>query len=161
MKVKTIVDEDFVNYKKPSMFIGAIYCDGKCCKEAGIPLEVCQNYGWRESAPVEIDNDKLCRRYLDNDLTAAIVIGGLEPMVQMVDLLAFIDKLRNGYHCDDDIVIYTGYYPEEVKAQLSLLRRFNNVVVKFGRFIPDAKSRYDDVLGITLISDNQYAERIS
>jgi len=28
MRVKTIVDEDFVNYKKPSMFIGTISCNG-------------------------------------------------------------------------------------------------------------------------------------
>lgn len=38
MRVKTIVDEDFTNYKKPAMFIGTISCGGKCCIEAGIPL---------------------------------------------------------------------------------------------------------------------------
>jgi len=41
MRIKTIKDEDFVNYKKASMFIGTATCDFKCCKEAGIPLEVC------------------------------------------------------------------------------------------------------------------------
>ena len=46
MRVKTIVDEDFTNYKKPAMFIGTISCGGKCCIEAGIPLSVCQNDGW-------------------------------------------------------------------------------------------------------------------
>lgn len=51
MRVKTIVDEDFANYKKPSMFIGTISCGGKCCIEAGIPLSVCQNDGWRSCAP--------------------------------------------------------------------------------------------------------------
>ena len=36
MRVKTVVDEDFTNYKKPSMFIGTISCGGKCCIEAGM-----------------------------------------------------------------------------------------------------------------------------
>lgn len=45
MRVKTIVDEDFTNYKKPAMFIGTISCGGKCCIEAGIPLSVCQMMG--------------------------------------------------------------------------------------------------------------------
>ena len=33
MRVKTIVEEDFTNYKKPAMFIGTISCGGKCCLE--------------------------------------------------------------------------------------------------------------------------------
>jgi hypothetical protein len=47
MRVKNIVYEDFVNYKKPSMFIGTISCGGKCCIEAGIPFSVCQTDVWR------------------------------------------------------------------------------------------------------------------
>lgn len=54
MRVKTIVDEDFTNYKKPAMFIGTISCGGKCCIEAGIPLSVCQNDGWRSCAPLRL-----------------------------------------------------------------------------------------------------------
>ena len=33
MRVTNIVYEDFVNYKKPSMFLGSISCDFKCCVE--------------------------------------------------------------------------------------------------------------------------------
>lgn len=29
MRVKTVVDEDFTNYKKPAMFIGTISCGGQ------------------------------------------------------------------------------------------------------------------------------------
>jgi hypothetical protein len=38
MVIKGIVDEDFVNYKKPSMFIIMPYCDFKCDKEAGCSI---------------------------------------------------------------------------------------------------------------------------
>ena len=41
MIIKGIIDEDFVNYKKPAMVIEFPYCDFKCDKEYGKPI--CQN----------------------------------------------------------------------------------------------------------------------
>lgn len=160
MRVKTIVDEDFVNYKKPAMFIGTISCGGKCCIEAGIPLSVCQNDGWRASAPISIDDEQLCLRYLNNPLTKSIVFGGLEPFEQFDELCLFLETLRRYFWCEDDVVIYTGYYPEEISEQLQQLAPYGNMIVKFGRYIPNRGHRYDDVLGIELASDNQYAKRL-
>lgn len=161
MRAKTIVDEDFSNYMKPAMFIGTISCGGKCCVEAGIPMEVCQNDGWRSCAPITISENTLCERYLGNPITSAIVFGGLEPFEQFEELQLFIYILRQFFKCDDDVVIYTGYYPKEIVDQLKSLKRFKNIVVKFGRYVPNSPSRYDEVLGVTLASNNQYAERIS
>lgn len=161
MRVKTIIDEDFTNYKKPSMFIGTISCGGKCCIEAGIPLSVCQNDGWRSGAPIDINDGKLCERYISNPITQAIVFGGLEPLEQFEELENFLYVLRDKFKCDDDVVIYTGYYSDEVSDQLEKLAKYKNIVIKFGRYIPNKPSRFDEVLGITLVSDNQYAERIS
>ena len=162
MRVKTVVDEDFTNYKKPSMFIGTISCGGKCCIEAGIPLSVCQNDGWRSGAPINIDDRELCKRYLNNPITQAIVFGGLEPLEQSREILLFIETLRKEFGCNDDIVIYTGYDPHECPAFLNVCgSQFKNVVVKFGRFVPNKPHHYDEVLGIELASDNQYAVRIS
>ena len=31
ISIRFIKDEDFVNYRKPSMFIGTARCDFKCC----------------------------------------------------------------------------------------------------------------------------------
>ena len=62
MRVKFIVDEDFVNYKKASMFIGTISCGGKCCIEANLPLSVCQNDGWRAENAIEVSDDELIQR---------------------------------------------------------------------------------------------------
>lgn len=39
--------------------------------------------------------------------------------------------------------------------------KWKNIIVKFGRFIPNQHPHYDEVLGINLASDNQYAEKIS
>ncbi len=161
MRVKTIVEEDFTNYKIPSMFIGTISCGGKCCSEAGIPLSVCQNDGWRSGAPIEVNDFDLCKRYTDNKLTGAIVFGGLEPFEQFEEVEEFIHALRLVYACQDDVVIYTGYNPEEIEEQVKVLSSYKNIVIKFGRYIPNRDSVYDDVLGVTLASDNQFAERIS
>lgn len=162
MRVKTIVDEDFVNYQKPSMFIGTISCGGKCCIEGGFPLSVCQNDGWRGNAPINIRDRVIIERYLHNGISRAIVFGGLEPMEQSDELFEFIDMLRNTYKCDDDVVIYTGYNREEISGIVErLAHRFSNIIIKFGRYIPNMKSRFDDVLGVNLASDNQYAVRIS
>ena len=162
MRVKTIVDEDFVNYQKPSMFIGTISCGGKCCIEGGFTLSVCQNDGWRGSAPIDIRDRVIIERYLHNDISRAIVFGGLEPMEQSDELFEFIDMLRNTYKCDDDVVIYTGYNREEISGIVErLAHRFSNIIIKFGRYIPNMKSRFDEVLGVELASDNQYAVRIS
>lgn len=161
MRVKTIIDERFDDYRLPSMFIGTISCVGKCCIEAGIPLSVCQNDGWRSGAPVSISDRKLIERYLKNNITSAIVFGGLEPFEQWDEIVFFIRVLRLNYRCNDDVVIYTGYNKDEVKEKLTLLEGISNIIIKFGRYIPNRQSRYDDVLGVTLASDNQYAERIS
>ena len=162
MRVKTIVDEDFVNYQKPSMFIGTISCGGKCCIEGGFPLSVCQNDGWRGNATIDIRDRVIIERYLHNGISRAIVFGGLEPMEQSDELFEFIDMLRNTYKCDDDVVIYTGYNREEISSIVErLAHRFSNIIIKFGRYIPNMKSRFDEVLGVELASDNQYAVRIS
>lgn len=161
MKLKTLVDEDFVNYKSPVMYIGTSQCNGKCCLEAGIPLSVCQNDGWRANATIEIADDKIIERYISNDITNAICFAGLEPFEQYDELIAFVKKLRTNYHCDDTVIIYTGYYKNEILYQISELQQFKNIIIKYGRYIPNNKRHFDKVLGVYLASDNQYAEIIS
>lgn len=161
MRIKTIIDEDFINYKQPSMYIGTSYCNGKCCREAGIPMSVCQNDEWRKTATVEMADDDIIKRYLTNDITKAICFAGLEPFEQFSEMLNLISKLRNDYHCDDTVVIYTGYNKDEIKQDVEALKVFKNIIIKFGRFIPNQPKHYDKVLGVNLASDNQYAEVIS
>ena len=37
---------------------------------------------------------------------------------------------------------------------------YDNIIIKFGRYIPNQQSHFDIVLGVNLASDNQYAERL-
>ena len=161
MIVKEIRDEDFTSYKKPSMVVGFPSCTFKCERECG--QKMCQNSALATAPDIFITTQKLCVRYLSNKITQSIVCAGLEPMDSFEELFYFIHTLRFQYQCDDDVVVYTGYTKEECEKKNWLygLSNLGNVVIKFGRFIPNQQPHYDEVLGIKLASDNQYAERIS
>ena len=177
MKLISLIDEDFVNYKSAAMYLIFPTCSFKCNTDCGQP--VCQNFSIINNSTVDITKEALCERYLANSITTAIVCAGLEPLDSPLDLVPFVDCLRNKYHCDDPIIIYTGYteaecegvdeytYPKAIIAQTVLvneyqqLKNYKNIIVKFGRFIPNDTPHFDPVLGITLVSSNQYAKVIS
>lgn len=157
MKIKGIVFEDFLNYKKPSLFIIFPYCNFKCDKDCG--LKVCQNSSLAKEKEIEYSIDKIVNNYIKNDITKAIVCGGLEPMDSFDDLKELVSALR--VKTNDDIVIYTGYREEEIEDKANDLKQFANIIIKFGRYIPNDKEYYNDILGINLASRNQYARKIS
>lgn len=157
MVIKGVTVEDFSNYKKPSMFIAFPYCNFKCDREYGV--QVCQNGALAKAPNLDVDVNIIVKKYLDNPITKSVVCGGLEPFDSWSDLLLFIEKFRR--KSQDDIVIYTGYNKDEITDKINILKRFNNIIVKFGRFIPGHKKHYDEVLGVELASNNQYGERLS
>ena len=159
MKVKTVVNERFQDYKKPSLFVATALCDWKCCSDVGRKPAMCQNSPIAQLPTIDIPNEEIFRRYISDPITQAIVIGGLEPLLQEEEVLSLVEYFRS-HDCMDDIVIYTGYYRHEVLPFIDKLCVFENIIVKFGRFIPYKNKRYDAVLGVDLASDNQYAERI-
>lgn len=155
MVLKGIIDEDFVNYRKPSMTLMFPHCNFKCG-------EFCQNTGLVNNPDIHIDSYKICQRYLNNDITEAIVLQGLEPFDSWFDLKEFIIAIRIHYYCYDDIVIYTGYNEYEIADKVEWLSATaSNIIIKFGRYIPNQDKHYDDMLGVYLASDNQYAKKIS
>lgn len=157
MKLKGITDEDFVNYKKPSMFIAFPHCTFKCEKECG--ERCCQNSALAASETIEMPCREIVDRYLSNPITSAVVCGGLEPFDDFPDLYNLIWELRR--RSNDDVVIYTGYRRDEITEKIQTLSGEKNIVVKFGRYIPGQEPHTDPILGVALASDNQYAERIS
>lgn len=157
MIIKGIQEEDFINYKKPSMFISFSSCTWKCEKECG--KKVCQNGTLATTQNINIGVKTIVNKYINNPITKSIVCGGLEPFDTFDDLLQLIAYLR--VSTDDDIVIYTGYYKEEIADRITLLSKYKNIVIKYGRYIPNQEKHYDEVLGVYLASSNQYAERIS
>lgn len=137
------------------MLIAMPRCTMKCGEE------LCQNSPWLKQPDIKINNRELVERYLNNNLTHAIVFGGLDPIDTFDDLWWFISILRASYRCNDDIVIYTGYNKDEILDKVEMFKQFPNIIIKFGRYIPGQQPHYDEVLGVKLASDNQYAEKIS
>lgn len=154
MLVKNIVEEDFVNYKVPSMFIATCFCDWKCCIEQNLDISICQNASISKQRNILISDSEIYERYISNPITKAIVIGGLEPMMQFEEIYDLIKCFRDN-NCKDTFVIYTGYNENEILNQIDRLKKFENIILKIGRYRPNNKSHYDDILGINLVSDNQ------
>ena len=50
---------------------------------------------------------------------------------------------------------------DEILSKIEDLLKFSNIIIKFGRYIPGQKPHYDEILGVNLASDNQYAEVIT
>lgn len=140
------------------MVIGFPHCTFKCevyCDKKGL----CQNSALAQAPDINVSVNDLVDRYINNPLSQAIVCAGLEPFDDFDDLLSLVQTARK--YTQDDIVIYTGYNKIEVEKYVSTLSKFENIVIKFGRFFPNQEKHYDNVLGIYLASPNQYAERIS
>lgn len=150
MKCKGIVSEDIVNYKKISMFIIFPSCTFKCGRKE------CQNSSLVSTQNIEITIEEIINMYIYNPLTSAIVCGGLEPFDSQQDLEELVKNLREV--TQDDIVIYTGYTEEELLN--NPIFNYNNIIVKFGRYLPNQESHYDEILGVKLSSPNQYAKRM-
>ena len=167
MRIVGLVDEDIVNYKKASMYIAFPYCSFKCEKDCG--EKMCQNSSLIKHSIIEMSPEEVCARYLNNPITSAIVCAGLEPFDSRFDILTLIECLRRKNQCEDDLVIYTGYTEEELSDPINNeinflyenLKAYKNIIVKFGRFVPHQEPHYDEVLGVKLASDNQYARKIS
>jgi hypothetical protein len=142
------------------MVLETPYCDFKCDKECG--LQVCQNGPLAKAETHEYYDYNIIKAYDKDDLSQAIVFQGLEPLDNRTfqELLSFIDKFRKDGR-DDDIVIYTGFKEEEIGSKIEILQKHKNIIIKFGRFIPDQEPHFDEVLGVNLASPNQYARRIS
>lgn len=159
-KVKDIKDEVFQDYYKISMLIATSCCDWKCCNEQNMDNSLCQNSELAKTKTIEVGIEDIYDRYRKNKLNEAIIVAGLEPFKQFDELISLIDYFRaNG--CYDDFVIYTGYYEDELKSEITELKKYPNIIIKFGRFIKDSESIFDPILKIDLASKNQYAKKIS
>lgn len=156
MIIKGVRDYDISNFKIPSLFIAFPNCTFKCEKECG--MQVCQNSTLATSPNIDISIEKLVEIYDSNPLTKAVVMGGLEPFDSFEDIIKFLCVFREKHN--DIVVIYTGYNKGEIQKKIACLMPYKNIIIKYGRFIPNDTPRYDNILGVELASHNQYAEVI-
>lgn len=156
MKLKGIIDYDCTNYKEPTLTLEFPYCDFKCDKLNG--CQICQNRSLRRAETLEISGAIIWKMYSENPLTKAFCFQGLEPFDSFMDLADLIIFIRKVKQCNDPIIIYTGYNKGEDGVVEMFLSHYDNIIVKWGRFIMGQEPHYDEVLGVNLASDNQYAE---
>ena len=142
MKIKGLITEDFVNYKKVSMTIIFPYCTFKC------GTEYCQNSSLVKEKEFDLNIKDIIKRYLTNPIPEAIIMQGLEPFDSWDDLHSLIKSLRES--TPDDIVIYTGYYKDEIENYLKILQEYPNIIIKFGRYIPNQKSHFLSVFSVLI-----------
>ena len=157
MLIKGIIDCDLINYKEPCLTIETPKCSFKCDKECG--MQVCQNSSLASTPVIDISNESIIKYFNDNPITKAICFQGLEPFDTFEDMFSFIKTFRKNHN--NFIIIYTGYNKEEIQEKINKIKEYKNIIIKFGRFVPNQKNKYDDILEVTLSSDNQYAEVIS
>ena len=158
MKLKGIIDADFTNYKEPVLTLEFPACNFKCDKLNN--CQVCQNSSLTAEPDIEISFARIWELYNQNPLTKGFCCQGLEPFDSQDDLLKLIRFIRNIKKCNDVIIIYTGYTRDESTIMLYHLKGYDNIIIKWGRYILGDKPHYDEVLGVELASDNQYAELI-
>ena len=158
MRVKGIIDYDCTNYKKPCLTIEFPYCDFKCDKLNG--CKICQNGQLAQEPDIEVSGEYIWQLYQQNPLTSAFCFQGLEPFNSYIDMIDLIKFIRFTKQCNDPIIIYTGFNKGEDYIVEHGLRKFHNLIIKWGRFIMNQSSHYDEILGVQLASDNQYAEWI-
>lgn len=156
MKLINLIEEDFVNYKRPGIFLGFPYCSGKCNPKDDLPI--CQNQHLHTAKLIDISVPEILHRFETNPISEALICGGLEPFDSFEDLILLCIAFRKKYKIRPyPIIIYTGYYPHEIKGKLWGLMNISDVIVKFGRYIPGDEPHLDPYLGVNLASNNQYA----
>ena len=156
--LKGIIDEDFVNYRVPSMVLMFPHCDFKCETNGS---HFCQNSSLVNEKDITVTIHSIYKRYIGNGITQAVVLQGMDPMDSWEELNSLLFEFRISESCFDDIVIYTGYNKEEIVDKVDYISKmYSNIIIKYGRYIPGQQPHYDEVLGVNLASDNQYAERI-
>lgn len=145
-------EENFTNYRWPTMTVGFPACSFKCGRW-------CQNINLGSSPRIEIPTEMIVRRYLANSITKGIVCAGLEPIDTFGMLMGLLESFRE--RTSDVAIVYTGYDEFEIPDQTERLRDVGNIIVKYGRYVPNQQGHFDEVLGVSLASDNQYAMRLA
>ena len=128
-------------------------------REQNLPLTICQNSHLSSQETKEVYIKDLISDFDKNKLQDCVIFAGLEPMLQFEEIYNFIKEFRINHK--EDIVIYTGYDELEIKDKIDMLKQFKDIYLKVGRYIKDLPKIYDSVLKIDLISNNQYAIKIS
>lgn len=159
MKILSLIDEDFSNYKDTSMVVCFPTCTFKCEKEGCV--KHCHGKDLLETESIiETTPQEIVERYQKNPYSKALICSGLEPLDSFDDVEALLRTFREV--SNDPFIIYTGYTLSEALQQIVKLKKYGNLIVKYGRMYDInffTEKKFDPLLGVELASSNQYARK--
>ena len=94
MRVKALETERFQDYKLPSLFLASAYCDFKCCREQHLDTGICQNAPLAQAPTQDVPDTVLYEKFSANPITKAVVIGGMEPFLQIDEVESLLSLFR-------------------------------------------------------------------
>lgn len=160
IEIFDIIDNDFINYSEATFnILAGISCTFKCCPDNPT---ICHNNPLCKKEKIKCDIFKIIDRFNSQNICKTITFQGLECLDNLKQILWFIYHFRKTNN--NTIIIWTGYTKDECEDLIYLIKekmKWENIIIKFGRYVPNQQPHYDEVLGVNLASDNQYAERIS
>ena len=159
MIVKNIIDEVFSDYSKISMLIAVPKCTTKCWERLNLSPTICQNHQLHKEPNLDISNKDIIDRYINNPLTSAIVLGGMDSWDSLDEIIEFIKEFRE--LSDDDCVLYTGKELEIIEKDFDKLKEFKNIYIKYGHYNPTLEPIIDELTKVKLASSNQKFIKIS
>ena len=157
LDVFTINECDLVNYKDPTFMIASgISCTFKCERECG--ERVCQTHPRLKEEVINYTISNAIWRYDRQSLSTSITFQGLEPLDNIIQLIWFLVEFRKNHN--DKVIIWTGYTEDECEPFINLLKELNisNIIIKFGRYVPNKESHFDELLGVILSNPEQYSK---
>lgn len=146
------IRETFNDYKKSTLYLCGSICTLNCPD--------CFHSHLKKEHPTTLSKEQLLEKYIIPTSAEAILFSGLNWFEQSEELYSLIKFIRDN-HIQKDIVIYTGFEKSVITQEIEKLKQFPNIIIKYGRYNENLPKRYDEVLGITLASSNQNAEKIS
>ena len=94
----------------------------------------------------------------------------VEPEAGDINRIEIVDNMLQVEYVNPSLVLETIEIPLEeveksedpakyVQDKIKELIQYKNIIIKFGRYIPNKDKRFDEVLGVWLASDNQFAAK--
>lgn len=143
--------EVYNDFKEVGILLASPVCYNNC--------KNCQNEHLKNKKPVVYCVEELINEIKNNKFVKSVIFGGLDCFDSFDETFNFISKFRKV--SKEDVVLYTGKTEDCLHEKLKLLKQFENIYVKFGEYIENSNSIFDEVGGIWLSSSNQYFKKIS
>jgi hypothetical protein len=143
--------EVYNDYKKVGILLASPRCSNNC--------KDCQNHHLKNKEPEKYCIEDLINEITNNKFVKSVIFGGLDCFDSFEETLVFIKKFRENN--DEDIVLYTGKTESSLQNEIKILKKYKNILIKFGEYNSNLEKIYDEIGGIWLASSNQYFKKIS